>query len=98
MYNVFENYLVENFQLRLDFLNFVITGPSTRTSSVTKLLNGESSGAAAAVPTASDATQCLTDQFTVTTSSSVIPVLCGTLTGDHSKCLPYSIKHAVLSK
>ena len=65
-------------QLRLDFISFVITGPSTRTISIAKKVTtpvGEG---------VSDATQCLTDIFTVTSSLSTVPVLCGTLTNDHS--------------
>jgi hypothetical protein len=68
------------FQLRLDFVTFVITGPNTRTVSVAKILSGEAN--AGGVP-ASDASQCQTDTFTVSPSSNV-PVLCGTLTGEHS--------------
>jgi hypothetical protein len=68
-------------QIRLDFVNFVISGPSTVTESVGKALMGVVAGDGKEVTPAS---QCLTDTFTVTGSSSV-PVLCGTLTNDHSR-------------
>ena len=46
-------------QLRLDFINFVIAGPSTRSMGTALILNGQQAAAGVA---ASDATQCVTDQ------------------------------------
>jgi hypothetical protein len=46
-------------KLRLDFVSFVITGPSTRSATAALIFNGEQ---AAAGVLASDATQCVTDQ------------------------------------
>jgi hypothetical protein len=48
--------------------------------SVAKILSGEANTGGVA---ASDASQCQTDTFTVSPSTTV-PVLCGTLTGEHS--------------
>ena len=67
--------------MRLDFTNFVITGPSTNTNSVMNAVGGANGGA-----TGKDVSlrgNCFTDVFTV--SSSSVPTLCGTLTGDHRK-------------
>jgi len=67
-------------QIRLDFNNFIITGPSTDSASVGKLLNGElATGAGKEV---TDATQCLTDTFTVT-GQSTLPYICGINNGQH---------------
>ena len=68
-------------QIRLDFVNFVISGPSTVTDSVSLALMGVVAGTGSPV---TPATQCVTDVFTVTGTSSV-PILCGTLTNDHSR-------------
>jgi len=69
-------------QLRLDFNQFVITGPSTASVSVVKTLNGlEAAGAAKSMATN---TQCLTDIFTVTNPGGISPpAICGTNTGEH---------------
>ena len=63
-------------QLRLDFITFVITGPSTQTT--TSVLN-------AFGKKVTDASQCLTDTFTVTSSTGSVPIICGTVTDDHSQ-------------
>jgi len=68
-------------QVRLDFDTFVITGPSTNTASVGKQLGGGIIPGAAAGKEFSYQGQCQTDTFTV--SGTTVPVLCGTLTGDH---------------
>ena len=61
----------------------MITGPSTSTTTGVKVAFGQISETGNTVSTAS---QCLTDSFSVTGSpGSAVPVLCGTLTGDHSK-------------
>ena len=69
----------------MDFDTFVITGPSTNTASVGKQLGGGIIPGAAAGKEFSYQGQCQTDTFTV--SGTTVPVLCGTLTGDHSKFL-----------
>ena len=76
------------FQLRLDFRSFVIAGPSTVTTTVTKIINGQINSGVATGPAVSLQTQCLTDTFSVTgPSGSVPPVICGTNTGEHSKII-----------
>ena len=75
-------------QLRLDFTSFVITGPSTLTTTTVKAIFGQ---VADTGTTVSSASQCLTDSFTVAGSpASAVPVLCGTLTGDHSIVLNFN--------
>ncbi|XP_059097732.1 uncharacterized protein LOC131892026 [Tigriopus californicus] len=70
-------------QLRLDFDQFQIAGPSTVSLSVTKLVNGNPSAAANAIPNAILG-QCITDQFQVTSGSGVTPpVICGINTNQH---------------
>ena len=64
-----------------DFSTFVITGPSTSSVSVGLALAGEFNPGGEAV---ADATQCLTDTFSITNQVSV-PVICGTNTGYHGK-------------
>ncbi len=73
-------------QLRLDFNNFVITGPSMETISTTKRVkNGGVVQNGATVPV-TEATQCLTDRFSVSNADGPNPpVICGTNTGEHSK-------------
>ena len=66
-------------QLRLDFDTFVITGPSTLSTSVGKV----NPNSALDVTTAS---QCLTDVFSVTNpNGQTPPQICGTNSGEHSK-------------
>ena len=84
LHNLDQNVMKSNMeflQMRLDFTNFVITGPSTNTNSVMNAVGGANGGA-----TGKDVSlrgNCFTDVFTV--SSSSVPTLCGTLTGDHRK-------------
>ena len=68
--------------MRLDFENFVITGPSTNTASVGLQIFGVT---AAAGKEYNNAGACLTDVFTV--SSSNVPPICGTVTGEHGEFL-----------
>ena len=68
-------------QIRLDFLTMVITGPSTTTTSIGDILNGEQVKAGKGKPVA-NAGRCLTDTFSITNQDSV-PVICGTNTGFH---------------
>ena len=49
-------------QIRLDFQTLVISGPSTVTTSVVELLNGDAAAGGLAV---ADAGRCLTDTFSV---------------------------------
>lgn len=73
------------FQLRLDFNTFVITGPDTRTDSLTVIASGTPTAVLAGQPV-STATRCLTDTFSVTSPGGYTPpVICGTNTGQHSK-------------
>ncbi len=71
----------------MDFNTFVISGPSTVTTSIFYNLQGNviaKPGLAVGQP-ASLATNCLTDTFTVTGSGGTSPpVICGTNTGYHS--------------
>lgn len=67
-------------QIRLDFSTFVITGPSTTTLSVGKMISGQTNLAAG--KEVGDVTQCLTDTFTITNQNTV-PVICGTNSGFH---------------
>ena len=74
-------------QIRLDLETFVITGPATVSLSSTKILNG----AAGAGFNANKVGQCLTDSFSVSNSQNT-PTLCGSLTGEHCKLLPFLIQ------
>ena len=67
-------------QMRLDFNSFVISGPSTVSLSIAKMLNGVLNA-----PTGKEVSQkstCATDSFSVSNSPN-IPNLCGTLSGEH---------------
>ncbi len=92
-----KHYEWKSFQLRLDLLPFVISGPTTVTLSVTKRVkNSGTIGEAGTIP-ASAFTQCLTDTFSVTNPNGFSPpTICGTNSGEHSKsrpCFPiYMIK------
>ena len=83
-------------QLRLDFETFQISGPSTSTQSVTKVIAGSSNSDGGAA--ASNAGRCLTDQFSVTatTASNTPPTICGQNTGEHSKLLEKIFKKNLL--
>lgn len=68
-------------QLRLDFMNFVIAGPSTVTTTVGSATAGEAVGDGEDVI---DVSRCIDDQFSVTSPGNAAPpVICGTNTGDH---------------
>ena len=69
--------------MRLDFTNFVISGPSTLTASLALQTNGVVANAGKAFSLRGN---CLTDSFTVSGAPGV-PELCGTLTGEHSMCI-----------
>ncbi len=74
-------------QLRLDFNQFVITGPSTDTTteSMLKVINGQV--VAEGAKTVSTASQCCTDSFSVSNpgGGASPPTICGINTGEHSK-------------
>ena len=70
------------FQIRLDFDTFVITGPSTTTTSSTNLKHIGGTFDSASGKKVSLRSVCATDIFNVAYATSV-PSLCGTLTGDH---------------
>ena len=61
------------------FSSFIISGPSTSSVSVGLMLAGNFNPAGKAV---TDATQCLTDTFTITNQVTV-PTICGINTGYH---------------
>ena len=73
-------------QIRLDFETFVISGPSTITTSIGDNMFGVTSGSTASGTAVSLAGNCLTDTFTVSNTNGV-PVLCGDLADDHRKDL-----------
>merc|ERR1711963_235015 len=66
-------------QMRLDFTNFVISGPSTISTSIGKIVGGSVGATGKEV---SQKTTCATDSFSISNAPSV-PTICGTLTGDH---------------
>ena len=70
-------------QMRLDFNTFVISGPATNTASIGETLNGVflTVAAAGVGGDVTNAGQCNTDTFSI--SSSLVPTICGTNTGDH---------------
>lgn len=67
-------------QMRLDFTNFAITGPSTVSTSIGLLLAGDINVTAG--KKVSNRGNCFTDAFSVS-GGTIVPELCGTLTGDH---------------
>ncbi len=80
-------------QIRLDFMTFTISGPSTLTSSVAKRLpkSGVITNADVATTTpaplksVANMGQCLTDTFSVTNPDGPSPpTICGVNTGEHS--------------
>ena len=64
----------------MDFNEFVLTGPSTSTQSIALQTGGSVETAGAKFSLAGT---CKTDTFSVGGAPSV-PVVCGTLTGEHS--------------
>ncbi len=84
-------------QLRLDFNQFVISGPDTSTTAAFKVINGVPATADSA-RSVSTATQCNTDTFGVTNPGGCTPpIICGTNTGEHSTdlCLSLRLKQCV---
>ena len=89
-------------QMRLDFNSFVINQPSTcklkdvqklaRLLKISKLTATTSVAIINNNKNAYPASQCITDQFMVTTpGSNPPPMICGTNTGEHSKDCIFSI-------
>jgi hypothetical protein len=69
-------------QLRLDFLTFVISGPSTSTISISKAAGGVVTHSTGTI--SNEYGQCLTDSFGVTSvGNRGTPMICGTNTGYH---------------
>ena len=84
MFNSNKLTLDNNFQIRIDFSTFVISGPNTVTTSIGYEVGG--SIATVAGKKISTATQCQTDTFSLTgPGGSVPPVICGTNTGEHGE-------------
>ena len=74
-------------QIRLDLDTFIITGPSTAvTTNTLQIVLGGMLRAVNGGKQYTQRTNCATDTFSIGNAPSV-PVLCGTLTGDHSKYL-----------
>ncbi len=72
------------FQLRLDFVNFNIAGPTANMATIVLTKGGVPNTASGIAQSAQ--TQCQTDTFSVTNpSGSAPPVICGVNTGQHSK-------------
>lgn len=78
-------------KIRLDFTNFVITGPSTRSYGEFRRLMGHPNALLTddffAISGSSTTSGCLTDIFYMkgASPSTTPPSLCGTSTGQHSK-------------
>ncbi len=79
------------FKIRLDFVNFQITGPST-TSTCVSLRQPRSGAFAFETPPAANRVfvanqgQCTVDTFSVTNPTGTTPpTICGTNTGEHSE-------------
>jgi hypothetical protein len=76
--------------MRLDLNTFVVTGPSTKSTSDVLITGGTVIGGGAA---ASVASQCLTDTFSVSSpGASNPPVICGTNSGEHSEQIFKSVR------
>ena len=78
-------------QLRLDLDTFVISGPTTVSTSIGRTINGQmingrtiNGGATTAGVQVSAQNQCLTDTFSITSpGGNTAPVICGRNTGEH---------------
>lgn len=71
-------------QLRLDFNQFVITGPSSSTQSVGQGIVGSIAQTVGSGAVHTPASQCLTDTFQVTNPGGTSPpTICGLNTGEH---------------
>ena len=82
-------------QIRLDLDTFIITGPSTAvTTNTLQIVLGGMLRAVNGGKQYTQRTNCATDTFSIGNAPSV-PVLCGTLTGDHSKYLQVVLSYLV---
>ena len=70
------------FKIRLDLTTFAITGPSTLTDTVGKMIGGQVTDGVTTGKLFNYAGNCFTDSFTVSGAVGV-PPLCGTLSGEH---------------
>ena len=68
--------------MRLDLTTFAITGPSTLTDTVGKMIGGQVTDGVTTGKLFNYAGNCFTDSFTVSGAVGV-PPLCGTLSGEH---------------
>ena len=68
--------------MRLDLTTFAITGPSTLTVTVGKMVGGQVTDGVTTGKLFNYAGTCFTDSFTVSGAVGV-PPLCGTLSGEH---------------
>ncbi len=76
------------FQLKLEFDNFVISGPSTGTVTVTSRVARSGVVANGGTVPVCDFTRCMTDTFSVTNPGGARPpTICGTNTKEHSEQL-----------
>ncbi len=80
-------------QLRLDFDSFVLTGPSTSSTTTVGTLQGNVvQPVTLGLIQATTATQCLTDSFTVLNGGEIAPpTICGINNGQHSKTQIYTL-------
>ena len=85
----FGNFKFLLFQIRIDFITFVIAGPTTLTATLAYEIGGSISYlAASAGVIVTAASNCLTDTFTLTgPAGSTPPVICGTNTNQHGSSL-----------
>ena len=83
-----------HFQIRLDFNTFTITGPSTLTTTGATVLHVNGAFDGATGKKAIQRTRCNTDTFSVSNAPSV-PLVCGTLTGDHGELLPGHLRRGM---
>ena len=67
-------------QIRLDFNSFVISGPSTSTTTVGAIVMGTQQAVPPAANGVSESGQCNTDTF-ATTNQTTVPRICGPQTG-----------------
>ena len=72
----------------MDLTTFIITGPSTKTTTHGTMLGG---GPAKGGKLINLMSTCATDTFSVSDATN-IPTLCGTLTGEHCKCSLWKLK------
>ena len=77
-----------------DFNTVTITGPSTLTTTGATVLHVNGAFDGATGKKAIQRTRCNTDTFSVSNAPSV-PLVCGTLTGDHGELLPGHLRRGM---